>query len=135
MGVLYLTHPDVEQLQRSANHQNSPGMFNDSKISFPSLSYSDCWHHNHFSIFPAHIDFPPLKPFSEPDYFKALAAVCSNADLLFAFRTSLASSPMYLVTSPCQHEHHRSCRRTADSKSSKAKWVSENEHKRTFNST
>ena len=87
-------------------------MFNDSQISFPSLGYSDCRHHNHFSIFPAYIDFPPLKPFSEPDYFKAFAAVCSNVDLLFAFWTSLASSPIYLLPPPCLHKHHCSCRRT-----------------------
>lgn len=102
---------------------------------FHFLPYSDCQHHNHFGIFPARIDFPPLKPFSESDYFKALAAVSASTGPLFAFRTSLGSSFMYLVISRCQREHHCSCRRTAESESSKAKWLSENEHKRTLNST
>lgn len=96
---------------------------------------SDCQHHNHFNIFPAHTDFLPLKPFSESDYFNALAAISASTGLLFAFRISLGSSFMYLVISPCQHKPHCSCRRTAESESSKAKWLSENEHKRTLNLT
>lgn len=102
---------------------------------FHFLPNSDCQHHDHFNIFSAHVDFPPLKPFSESDYFKALAAVSASSGLLLAFRTSLGSSFMYLVISLCQREHHCSCRRTAESESSKAKWLSENEHKRILNST
>lgn len=88
---------------------------------FHFLPYSDCQHRNHFNIFSAHVDFAPLKPFSESDYFKALSAVSASTGLLFAFRTSLGSSFMYLVISPCQPEHQCSCRRTAESESSKAK--------------
>lgn len=88
---------------------------------FHFLPYSDCQHRDHFNILPAHIDFPPLRPFSESDYFNALAAVSASTDLLFAFRILLGSSFMYLVISPCQREHHCSCRRTAESESSKAK--------------
>lgn len=87
---------------------------------FHFLPYSDFQHHKHFNILSAHVDFAPLKPFSESDYFKALAAVSGSTGLLFAFRTSLGSSLMYLVISPCQREHHCSCRRTAESESSKA---------------